>query len=168
MYNVPKSTLHDRISGRVGFGCRSGPQSYLSDTEEDELVRFIEGCNTIGYSRTKRQIMELVQLVMSDKGRNVKVTEGWWSSFRRRHPQLVLRTAEPVSRIRHVGTTPEILNNYFDLLEETFTEYDLHTQPASIFNMDETGMPLNPVCPKVVSHGYSYWRQVTNHCCVML
>jgi hypothetical protein len=88
----------------------------VSDTE-DELVRFIEGCNTIGYSRTK-QIMELVQLVMSDKGRNVKVTEGWWSSFRRRHPQLVLRTAEPVSRIRHVGTTPEILNNYFDLLED--------------------------------------------------
>uniref|UniRef100_A0A1X7SR74 HTH psq-type domain-containing protein n=1 Tax=Amphimedon queenslandica TaxID=400682 RepID=A0A1X7SR74_AMPQE len=34
MYNVPKSTLHDRISGRVQFGSTSGPESYLSEEEE--------------------------------------------------------------------------------------------------------------------------------------
>lgn len=32
-YKVPKSTLHDRVSGKVAFGARSGPASYLSDEE---------------------------------------------------------------------------------------------------------------------------------------
>ena len=37
-YGIPKSTLHDKISGRVTIGGRSGPIPYLSSEEEDELV----------------------------------------------------------------------------------------------------------------------------------
>ena len=50
LYNVPKSTLQDRLTGRVAFGSKSGPESYLSASEEEELVAFIENCSDIGYS----------------------------------------------------------------------------------------------------------------------
>lgn len=30
-YAVPKSTLYDRVSGKVVFGTRSGPPKYLTD-----------------------------------------------------------------------------------------------------------------------------------------
>ena len=40
-YGIPKSTLSDRITGRVLFGSHSGPQRYLSDEGERELVSFI-------------------------------------------------------------------------------------------------------------------------------
>ena len=33
-YDVPNSTLQDRLSGRVQFGATSGPQKYLTDEEE--------------------------------------------------------------------------------------------------------------------------------------
>ncbi len=33
-YQVPNSTLSDRVTGRVVFGSHSGPARYLSDTEE--------------------------------------------------------------------------------------------------------------------------------------
>lgn len=39
-YNVPKSTLGDRVSGRVQPGSVSGPPKYLTLSEEDELSRF--------------------------------------------------------------------------------------------------------------------------------
>ena len=156
-YNVPKSTLHDRISGRVQFGSTSGPESYLNEEEERELVQFIEACTDIGFSRTKSQIIELVQRVMMHKKKDVNVSLGWWTSFRRRHPHIVLRSPESVSHVRAIGTRREILQRYFDLLEETFTEYDLYDKPTAIFNMDETGMPLNPVPPKVLS------RKGTHH-----
>ena len=39
-YNVPKSTLGDRVSGRVQPGSVSGPAKYLTLSEEDELSRF--------------------------------------------------------------------------------------------------------------------------------
>ena len=34
MYGVPKSTLNDRVTGRVQFGAHSGPERYLTDEEE--------------------------------------------------------------------------------------------------------------------------------------
>ena len=33
-FGVPKSTLSDSIKGKVSFGARSGPSTYLSDSEE--------------------------------------------------------------------------------------------------------------------------------------
>jgi len=40
-YGVPKSSLGDRISGRVKPGALSGPPKYLSTEEENELVRHL-------------------------------------------------------------------------------------------------------------------------------
>jgi hypothetical protein len=151
MYNVPKSTLQDRISGRVVFGAKSGPQSYLNEKEEEELIDFIEGCASIGYSRSKKQILDLVQMAMNEKGKKVTVSQGWWTSFCHRHPNITVRSAEPVSYVRIISTRPEIIERYFDLLEDTFNEYNFHENPCVIFNMDETGMSLNPKTPQVVS-----------------
>ena len=93
----------------------------------------------------------LVQQVMDAKGRDVTVSTGWWASFSQRHSQLTLRMAEPVSVARTVGTRAEIIQHYFDLLEKTLVQYDLLDKPAIIFNMDETGLSLDPVGPTVVS-----------------
>ena len=38
LYGVPKSTLHDRISGRVRHGTKPGPSPYLDHTEEQKLA----------------------------------------------------------------------------------------------------------------------------------
>lgn len=40
---------------------------------------------------------------------------------------------------------------YFDLLERTLAENDLIDKPSQIFNLDETGMPLDPIPPHLVS-----------------
>ena len=85
---------------------------------------------------------------MDEKGRDLEVSLGWWMAFRRKHPHLALRTAEPVSYARSIGTRPEIICRY---LEKTLIENDLLHQPCNIFNMDETGMPLDPIAPKVLA-----------------
>ena len=76
---------------------------------------------------------------------------GWLESFRRRHPQLTLRTAAPVSYARAVASDPAVISNYYDLLECTLVENNLIDKPAQIFNMDEIGMPLDPSPPLVVA-----------------
>lgn len=95
-FGVPKSTLHDRISGRVQVGGHSGPSKYLSDEEEDELEEFLVGAAAVGYARSRQQVIQLVQDV-TRKGLAVHVSHGWWDSFKRRHPKLTLRTASPLS-----------------------------------------------------------------------
>lgn len=95
LYGVPKSTLSDRVTGRVEFGSHSGPARYLSDAEEEELVSFLCGAARLGYARTKRDVLAVVEDVVAiKKGREVSISNGWWEAFRKRHPCLTLRTAE--------------------------------------------------------------------------
>ena len=49
-YDVPKSTLGDRVSGRVIPGSYSGSRKLLS--EEEELVVFVRQCAAIGYPKS--------------------------------------------------------------------------------------------------------------------
>ena len=62
----------------------------------------------------------------------------------------MLRTAEPLSYARLITGNPDVLNYYYDLLENTLMENDLIDKPSQIFNTDETGLPLDPASLKVV------------------
>ena len=47
-YGIPKSTLHNRVSGKVLPGAVGGAPRYLDDEEEEELIRWLEGCTEVG------------------------------------------------------------------------------------------------------------------------
>ena len=147
-YDVPRATLGDRVSGRVQPGAVSGPPKYLSTNEEKELVKFVLGCASIGYARSRKELIALVQSIIENKGITNHVTNGWWESFCKRHPNLTLRANVPLSQARAKATDPEMLNQYFDLLEQTIAENSLEDKPCQIFNIDETGMPLDAHCRK--------------------
>ena len=53
-YGVPRSTPRDPVSGRVTHGILSGPPKYLSEEDEDELLRFILGFASVGYHKTRK------------------------------------------------------------------------------------------------------------------
>jgi len=63
--------------------------------------------------------------------------------------QLLVRPV-PLSQTRAVATDPEMLDCYFDLLEKTMTENDLLDKPCQIYNVDETGLPLDPKAPQLI------------------
>ena len=80
MYNVPKSTLWDRVSGNVSFCAHSRPPRYLNDIEE-ELVTFLVGSAKIDLARTKEQVLFIVRAALAKKRQyeveDVNVTTGW-------------------------------------------------------------------------------------------
>ncbi len=143
-YQVPRATLHDRVSGKVQVGANSGPPRYLTDDEERELADFLTNCAKIGYARTRIQVLAIVQQAVKTKWLEVKVTNGWRESFKRRHPDIKLRTPETLSYARMVSSSPSILDRYYDLLESTLKENKLLEKPGQVFNADESGMPLDP------------------------
>ena len=58
------------------------------------------------------------------------------------------------------ATSSENIEAYFDLLSDMFDEFDFGNHPESIYNMDETGVPLEPRPPKVVAK----WGQKKVRC----
>ena len=60
--------------------------------------------------------------MVEQKGNHdIKVTHGWWDSFRRRHPEITLRRSEPLSYIRATASHPDVLEKYFEELECTLS-----------------------------------------------
>ena len=96
-YGIPRSTLSDRITGKVKFGAHSGPERYLSSEEEKELVSFICQSARMGYAKTRTEVLAIVENFLSSKGKKVTLSNGWWLSFKKRHPTITLRTVEKLS-----------------------------------------------------------------------
>ena len=144
-FGIPASTLKDRLSGRVEHGRKPGPAPYLTEDEETELAQFLIECGRLGYGKTKREVIFIVQNALEKKGIDLSQFrgEGWWIGFKRRHLELSLRSADPLSMVRANTLTQETIDAYFDLLEDTLTDTCLTNKETLIYNMDETGVPLD-------------------------
>ena len=159
-HDVPRSTLHGRITGKVAPNARSGAKRYLSDEEEAALVDFLIGCASVDCAKSCKDVMALIQQIVSARDSKVEVTRGWWDSFHAGHSEVTLRHAEPLSYPRAAASSPDIINRYFDLLEDVIKVNGLSKHPSQIYNCTETGMLLSHTPPKVIAqvgqkHPYS-------------
>ena len=82
----------------------------------------------------------------------------WWSNFRSRHPELTLRTADNLERSRANALTREVVVNYVERLENTLQQIN---SPRQLYNCDETFLPLNISCEKVVTRKNTKHRVCT-------
>ena len=62
-----------------------------------------------------------------------------------------LRTADNLEHSRANALTRDVVDSYFDCLKVTLEQYNLVNAPRQLFNCDETFLPLNISCEKVVA-----------------
>ena len=154
-HGVPRMTLQNRISGRVVHGKKSGPKPYLTSTEEKEVADFLVQTAKAGYGRSRKQIMQIAEKAARDKkllAADKTISNGWFCRFMGRQPQLALRKGDPIANVRLENTTKEVMKEYFELLKTTLTENNLLDKPSQLYNVDETGIPLDHKPPKLVAH----------------
>ena len=89
-YGMPRSTLHDRVTGKVALKAKCGPKMYLSDEEEVRMVEYLIGCASVGYAKSCEDVLAIAQQIVSTCDPKVEITRGWWDSFRARHPEITL------------------------------------------------------------------------------
>lgn len=166
-YSVPYATLHGRIraykahdkQGRTLHKKKaSGHPSLLKKEEEKQLVeRLISfsrrgfGCTPDLVRRAVFQYAEETHIKHPWKKEEGKAGPDWFSAFMKRHPELSLRKPENLSRARAEGLTQKAVGGFFDLCEEVYRENEMMNQPNLVFNMDETGFPLNNKPSRIVS-----------------
>ena len=146
-HGVPRTTLKDRISGRVDHGDNPGPAPYLSKEEEKELGAFLKRSAALGYGKSRKQVMAIAEIYVKHEKRTLKaaqITQGWWRQFLTRQKDLSLRRGDNTSHIRMDAINPETIAQYFKLLKETLEQNKLMNSPQQIYNVDETGVPLDP------------------------
>ena len=94
----------------------------------------------------------IAETVAKEKGvlKASKISDGWWRRFLARNPSISLQSEDATANVR-MEAVNENITAYFDLLKEVYDELKLSNHPECIYNMDETGMPLEPRPPKVVA-----------------
>ena len=153
-HGVPRTTLNDRISGRVMQGKKPGPEPYLNKQEEEDLANFVEVLADIGFGKTKKQIKAMVEKTARDKStlRKEKISDGWFRRFLERQPHLSLRKGDRTAAIRiDAMKNQSALDNYFIELNRILDDNQLKDKPSQIYNMDETGVPLDHRTPRVLT-----------------
>ena len=104
----------------------------------------------ISYGRSRKEVISIA-MVQEAIGFNGPLTSGWWDGFKARHPQLSLQQASLVSYSRAIASDHDVMNRYFNLLEETLKKNDLQYKLVQIFDCDETRFPLNPKASKIIA-----------------
>ena len=67
LHGLPCSTLKDRIRSKVIHGHYPGPEPYLYSEEERELAGYLIKASNIGYGKTRRDVLSLVQTYVEKK-----------------------------------------------------------------------------------------------------
>ena len=153
LHGVPRTTLQDRLSGRVEHGKNPGPVPYLSSSEEKKLCDYLLSSAEVGYGKTRKEVKCIAEAVAREKGvlRASQISDRWWRRFLARNPSLSLRSVDATANVRMDAVNVENITAYFDIFKEVYDELNLNDHPECIYNMDESGMPLEPRPPKVVA-----------------
>ena len=134
-------------------GTKPGPRPYLSTGEETELSSHLLQVAKMGFGQTRCDVKCLVETYVKQKGtlRGSTITNGWWQKFLKRNPMLRLRAGDSTAGVRMDAVNAENIHAYFDLLRSVYDEFGFDDHPECIYNMDETGVPLEPRPPKIVA-----------------
>ncbi|XP_060791261.1 homeobox and leucine zipper encoding b isoform X2 [Neoarius graeffei] len=164
-YGVPRSTLIDKLSGRVPEVGKPGPDTVLSAAEERALVGYLKLMAEIQYPLTRAEFLFQVKKVLDIDGRKTSFTnnlpsKGWFYLFCKRHPEITERVPQLLARER-ASISFEMLQGWYkglsSFLEKVVPDFQsLINDPRRIFNADESGFPLcvtsNQVLTSVSSH----------------
>ena len=114
-YGIPKTTLFDRVSGRVIHGVKPGPRPYLSPREEGTLRHFLKHCAKLGYGKTRKDVLAIAESTAIDNGllKSSRITEGWWRHFLECQSDLSLRQGDSTAHVRMDAVNKETMDQYF-------------------------------------------------------
>lgn len=142
-YGIPKSTLSRKVRN-LNPGSYGRPKA-LSKSEIKYLREGLLEYAKWACPLTRGDVQEIVEHYLNERSRvetrfkNNKPSSAWVKNFIKNDPELSERLAENVTRAR-ISLTPEIVNEFFDNLEERLRSVD----PKFIINYDETCMVDDP------------------------
>ena len=123
--------------------------SRMQSEREQTLV-----CANIGYPKRRDDVIGIVRKALKNKFGYLAddfSEKGWWLRFMERWPSLRLRKADGLAQSRANAVNSVNIKNYFVLLEKTLEEKELFNCPNRIYNMDESGLPLDHNPSKVIA-----------------
>ena len=144
IYNVPLTTLRDRVDGRIDpNNFRNGGSPVFSGYEEQQLGNHLERMASFGYGLTRAQTISLASEYAVFVGRRPvdrPLTKHWLYGFLSRWPNFRMKKPSSLSYYRAQSCTPENITCYYTELKKIVDDLGLSDKPELIYNIDEKGI----------------------------
>ena len=98
-FNVPKSSLRDRVTGRVIHGKKNGAKTKLTQTDKEKLAAYLIETSKQGYGKRKEIIIFMATQIALKQGKTISggcLSHMWWKGFLKRHPEISLRASQNI------------------------------------------------------------------------
>ena len=159
-FNVPRSTLTDRINGRLFRSERRANSYKLSEIEEDLLLKWILSMDDRGGAPRPSTVREMANLLLVKRGSNViaPIGQNWATKFVKRHPELKSRFSRRYDYQRAKQEDPKVIREWFNTVQTTIQRYGILAE--DIYNFDETGFAIGlTATAKVITRAEYYGRR---------
>jgi hypothetical protein len=151
-FNVPRTTLNNRIKGRKSRRESHEKLQALTPPEERELARWISKLSITGFAPNHRLVKEMAQCIRNRRTRHdkdnpdktISLGKNWVPHFLRRYPHLQTVTAHGIEASRIEGTSHETLQKWFDVYRKEVVE-DPNVHEKNVYNMDESGFSIGVI-----------------------
>lgn len=153
-FGVPKSSLSDRVSGKVASGCARGQRPLLTPEDENSLVQYCLYSASHRFPLTKPQVLAHALAIYNlshPEAPKTELGQMWWINFREwHHHRLTARIPDIIDHERASCAKRGPMEEYFRLLTTTLEEHGLREKPRQIYNCDETGFQLDSARRQVI------------------
>ena len=164
-YNIPKSTLIDRVSGHTYIDCvKSGVSPLFTEEQEALLKNHLVTMAEVGYGYSRQETINLASdyaIHLGLRDLDHPLTSRWLQGFLERFPELKVKKPRSLEVARACSATRPTIANYFKELDGIMKKYNLYDKPHSIFNIDEKGLSLEHKPPKIVAGKHYKAQAVT-------
>lgn len=136
-WGVPRSTLQNRINGRVSSKEAYEPFQRLSPVQEQRLTDWVLVQEALGRSLTHAQIRAFAGRILAARKDGVLLGKRQMAGFIRRNPILKTKKQLRIDSVRVNSATSEIIRLQFQKLEVPSINA---IKPENLWNMDEAGI----------------------------
>ena len=137
---LTKKTLYNRYCGRTHAAQAAHPeQQALTKAEEDEIVRWVEWRDTLGFPpKHKKQVCMVVAVRNGKNGvQHHRLRDHFTARFLKRHPEIATTVVRAMDRDRVLAIDEHTINGYFSRLYDVI--HQNHINPDDMWNFDEKG-----------------------------
>ncbi|ODQ69900.1 hypothetical protein LIPSTDRAFT_31401, partial [Lipomyces starkeyi NRRL Y-11557] len=141
-FNVPMTTLRDRINGTTARQDKHANSHVLTETEEQTLLKWILDADKRGLPIRPEYLRGLASILLQGRTKEptAQVGKNWVSRFINRRPEIESRYYRKISYQRANQEDPKIYREWFELVQETIAKYGITEN--DIWNFDETGFAM--------------------------
>lgn len=145
-FEVPRSTLQDRIKGTEYVHERHQPMSKLTNSEEESLERWILSLDKRGVAPRADMVRDMANLLIAKRGDTTDATppstvgKNWVANYIQRRPNIQLRRSRKYDYQRAKCENKKLIKDWFNQVQDAIIEYGISDE--DIWNFDETGFAM--------------------------